>query len=193
MGRKDLTIKRRDTILDAMERCIAKYGMQGTTLTNIAAEARINRGLLHHYIGNRADLFQLMLERLIDRYQTSFGHYAATRPENNRAGIVIDYYFGAWFEMAPQDDAIILELLAESGRDPQIQKLLRNLYKGFENMIAHELVVLYPDADDRNLHSVAYSLMLLAFAHATITWLGLPLAKKTDIRSIATNLIQTLK
>ena len=193
MGRKDLTNERRDIILDAMERCIAKYGLQGTTLKNIASEAKINRGLLHHYIGNRADIFQLMVERLIERYRTSFGHYAATRPEINPIEIVVDYYFDAWFDMSPKDDALILELLAESERDPYIQKLLLNLYNGFEKMIAQELVMLYPHADEQNLHSISYSLMLLAFAHASLNWLGLPLAKKADVRSVATNLIQTLK
>ena len=193
MGRKDLTIERQDIILDAMERCIAKYGLQGTTLKNIASEAGINRGLLHHYIGNRADIFQLMIERLIKRYQASFGGYAAARPGKNHADIVVDYYFSAWFDLAPEDDALLLELLAESGRDPHIQKLLLNLYNGFESMIAQELAGLYPNTDHRNLHSVSYSLMLLAFAHATITWLGSPIAKKADVRSIAKKLIQTLK
>jgi AcrR family transcriptional regulator len=192
MGRKDLTTERRDNILDAMERCIVKYGLQGTTLKNIASEAQINRGLLYHYIGNRDDIFQLMAERLIERYRTSFGYYAAKRPEKDPKEVIIDYYFGAWFDMAPQDDALILELLAESGRDPHIQSLLLNLYTGFENMIARELVGLYPGVKEQDLHSVSYSLMLLAFAHASIAWLGLPIAQKADVRSIATNLIQSL-
>jgi AcrR family transcriptional regulator len=193
MGRKDLTAERQDIILDAMERCIVKYGLQGTTLKNIASEAQVNRGLLHHYIGNRDEIFQMMAERLIERYQTNFGHYAATRPDHDPEEIVMDYYFGAWFDLAPQDDALILELLAESGRDPHIQSLLLNLYTGFERMIARELNGLYPNAKEHDLHSVSYSLMLLAFAHASITWLGLPIAKQSDVRSIAANLIQTLK
>ena len=167
--------------------------MQGTTLTNIASEANINRGLLHHYIGNRADIFELMVERLIERYQNSFGQYASTRPITDHADIIVDYYFGAWFDMAPEDDALILELLAESGRDPHIRNLLHNLYNGFESMIARELAMLFPAAKKRELHSVSYSLMLLAFGHASITWLGLPLAKRADVRSIAADLIQTLK
>ena len=192
MGRKDLTEERQDIILDAMERCIVKHGLQGTTLKNIAAEAKMNRGLLHYYIGNRDDIFQLMVDRLIERYQASFGNYAATRHENHHAQIIVDYYFDAWFEMSPEDDALILELLAESERDPHIRKLLVNLYKGFETMIARELFTLFPEADRQNLHSVSYSLMLLAFAHATMTWLGLPVAKQAGVRSIAGNLIQAL-
>jgi AcrR family transcriptional regulator len=193
MGRKELAAERQDAILDAMERCIVKYGLQGTTLENIASEADINRGLIHHYIGNRDDVVQLMVERLLERYRTSFKNYSATRTESNHAEIVVDYYFDAWFEMAPEDDALIMELLAESERDSHIRKLLLNLYNGFESMIAKELAQRFPKADSKNLHSISYTLMLLAFSHATITWLGLPQAKRADVRSIAANLVQTLK
>jgi len=193
MGRKDLTSERQDFILDAMESCIAKYGLQGTTLNNIASEAGINRGLIYHYIGNREDVIQMMVERLLERYQTSFKSYAATQPESNHSEIVVDYYFDAWFDLAPEDDALIMELLAESERDPHIRKLLLNLYNGFENMIASELALLFPKADTKRLHSVSYSLMLFAFSHATLKWLGLPQAKQANVRSVAANMVQTLQ
>lgn len=193
MGRRDLTSERQDAILDAMERCIAKYGLQRTTLENIAAEANINRGLIHHYIGNRNDVVQLMVERLLERYQTSFENYAATRPESNHSEIVLGYYFEAWFELAPEDDILFLELLAQSERDPHIRKLLLHLYDGIEKMIAKELAQLFPNADAKKRSSISYSLMVLAFAHATINWLGLPQAKQADVRSVAANLVQSLK
>ena len=193
MGRKDLTAQRQDSILDAAEQCIAKYGLQGATLEKIASEAKINRGLIHHYVGNRNDVVQLMVERLLERYRTSFKNYASMQPEGNQAETIVDYYFDAWFELAPEDDILIMELLAESERDPHIHKLLLNLYNWFETMIAKELIQRFPKADSETLHSVSYSLMLLAFSHATISWLGLPQAKRANVRSMAAQLIQTLK
>jgi len=193
MGRKDLTKERQDIILDATEQCISKYGLQGATLVNIAAEAEINRGLIHHYIGNRDDVIQLMLERLLEKYQSSFEKYAATRAESNHGEIVVDYYFDAWFKLAPEDDALLVELLAESERDSHIRKMLHKLYDGFENMIARELALLYPKVNVEKLKSVSYSLMVLAFGHATIAWIGLPSAKRADVRSIATSLVKTLQ
>ena len=133
-----------------------------------------------------------MVERLLERYQASFESYAATRAESNHGEIVIDYYFDAWFELAPEDDALIMELLAESERDQHIHKLLLNLYDGFENMIANELAGRFPQADTKKLRSVSYALMLLAISHATFTWLGFPQSKKANIRSIAAGLVQTL-
>ena len=192
MGRKDLTSERQTLILDALERCIVEYGLRGTTLENIAEEAGINRGLIHYYIGNRDDVIQLMAERLLERYQVSFEDYAATRPEGNHVEIIVDYYFDAWFEMAPEDDVIIFELLAESERTPYLRQVLLKLYDGFENMIRRELIRLFPNAEVEKLYSVSYSLMVFAFAHASLTWLGLPQAKLSDVRSVAANLVQTL-
>jgi len=193
MGRKKLTRERQDAILDATERCISKHGLQGSTLEKIAEEARINRGLIHHYIGNRDDVIRLMLERLLEKYQNSFDKYAATRAEKNHGEIVVDYYFDAWFELAPEDDALIVELLAESERDTHIRELLHRLYDGFEKMITRELLLLYPDADAKKLHNVSYSLMLFAFSHATLTWIGLPQAHKANVRLVAANLVKILQ
>jgi AcrR family transcriptional regulator len=193
MGRKPLTFERQALILDATERCIAKYGLQGTTLENIADEAGINRGLIHHYVGNRNDVVQKMLERLLGRYHESFKTYASMRPESTHAEIVMDYYFDAWFELAPEDDAILLSLVSESQRDLQIQKDLQKLYDSFEQLIAQELRLFFPSVGTKKLHSVSYALMLLAFSHATMIWMGLPKAGKADVRSTAATLIATLK
>jgi AcrR family transcriptional regulator len=192
MGRKERTTERQALILDAMERCIVKYGLQGATLENVAEEANINRGLIHHYIGNRNDLIKLMLERLFEKYQVSFDAYAATRPASNRAEVVVDYYFDAWFELAPEDDAIILALFSESERNKQIRKVLIGIYDKFEKTIASELTQFFPATNKDKLHLVAYSIMSLAFGHAIMTWNGLPQAKNADLRAIATNLVQTL-
>jgi len=195
MGRKDLTQERQNAILDATERCIAKYGLQRTTLENIASEAKINRGLIHHYIGNRDDVVQLMAERLLERYQHSFDAYAAEQAKKTaeHSEAVAGYYFDAWFDLAPEDDILFLELLAQSGRNSHIRKQLIKLYSGVENLIANELTKFFPNTNGKKLHTVSYSLMVLAFAHATINWLGMPQSKRADVRSVAVHLIQSLK
>jgi AcrR family transcriptional regulator len=193
MGRKDLTDERQTLILNATERCIARYGIHGATLEKIADEAGLNRGLIHHYIGNREDILQRMVERLLKNYQTSFDEFASRRPADKQASTLIDYYFGAWFELEPRDDAIITALLAESERDPLIRQTLWSVYSRFDDAIHSELASLYPHANPNNLRSTSYSIMLLAFSHATMNWLGLPRASQADVRSIAISLLQALE
>ena len=53
MGRPDLTEVRTAEILDAFERCVARFGLEGSSLERDAEEAGMKRSILRHYIGNR--------------------------------------------------------------------------------------------------------------------------------------------
>ncbi|MGI9303924.1 MAG: TetR family transcriptional regulator, partial [Gammaproteobacteria bacterium] len=56
MPRPSLKTQRTGEILDAFQRCIVKYGMQGASLERISEEADMGRTILRHYVGNRDDL-----------------------------------------------------------------------------------------------------------------------------------------
>ena len=56
MGRPNLTEVRTAEILDAFERCVARYGLEGSSLERVAEEAGVKRSILRHYIGNRDEM-----------------------------------------------------------------------------------------------------------------------------------------
>ena len=56
MGRPSLANVRREQILDALERCLARDGLVGTTLEAVAEEAGVRRPVIRHYFGNRDEL-----------------------------------------------------------------------------------------------------------------------------------------
>ena len=72
MGRKSLASERTSQILDAFERCIVQYGLEGATLKRIAKEAGVKLSMIHHYIGNRDMLVKSMVKRFIDTYRHDF-------------------------------------------------------------------------------------------------------------------------
>ena len=53
-----------DALLAAAERLFAKKGPDAVSLREIAAEADVNFGLLHRYIGTREDLVRLVFDRV---------------------------------------------------------------------------------------------------------------------------------
>jgi AcrR family transcriptional regulator len=53
-----------DALVAAAERLFAKKGPDAVSLREIAAEADVNFGLLHRYIGTRDDLLRLVFERV---------------------------------------------------------------------------------------------------------------------------------
>ena len=67
MARPSLKKERTDQILDALERCLAGYGLEGATQDRIAEEAGLARPLIRHNVGNRDDMLRLGLDRFIRR------------------------------------------------------------------------------------------------------------------------------
>ena len=75
MGRPDLTAIRTAEILDAFERCVARFGLEGSSLERVAEEAGMKRSILRHYVGNREDLVQALAERVVSKYRQRFDKF----------------------------------------------------------------------------------------------------------------------
>ena len=71
MPRPSLKLQRSEEILDAFERCVARYGIEGTTLEKTAEEAGLQRSLLRHNVGNRDDLLNSLVNRFISESRDS--------------------------------------------------------------------------------------------------------------------------
>lgn len=69
MARPSLKAEKTEDILQAYERCIANYGVEGATLQKVANEAGMARPLLRHYVGNQEELLEQSIERYFMRQQ----------------------------------------------------------------------------------------------------------------------------
>ena len=56
--------ERRDQILDTANTLFAERGYEEVSIEDIAKEAGITRGLIHHYFGGRKEVYIALLERL---------------------------------------------------------------------------------------------------------------------------------
>ena len=75
MGRPNLTEIRSAEILDAFERCVARYGLEESSLERVADEAGMKRSILRHYVGNREDLVQGLAERVVTKYRQNLREF----------------------------------------------------------------------------------------------------------------------
>jgi len=69
MARPSISHQRSEEILEAYERCIAKFGMHGATLAGIAQEAGLTRPLVRYHVGNQDALLEKNLQCFIHRTQ----------------------------------------------------------------------------------------------------------------------------
>ena len=193
MGRKDLSDERRNQILDAFELCIIKSGLFGATLTTVAEKAKINRGQIHQYIGDRDALLSALVERLIKRYREDFSNYFEAFREKPNLDTILDYFFDEWGRGDSNDDVIIDALVAESAHNSYLQKLVFEAYSILENEIAKVLHELYSDAPLDQCQNVAYAIMSLAYGNSSMLWLGFDRARLPEIRSLTKTLVKTLE
>ena len=70
--RKKRSVKdmRRDELMEAAIVVIAKEGLHGATLSQIAAEAGMSTALVNHYFDSKEDLLEATMRRLSGRYRS---------------------------------------------------------------------------------------------------------------------------
>ncbi len=67
-NRERKKIEKRQRILDAAIKVIAKNGFQGTTVAEVAAEAQVADGTIYLYFQNKDDLLITIFEETMDRF-----------------------------------------------------------------------------------------------------------------------------
>lgn len=70
MPRPSKKLERTSEILDAVARCVARYGVAGTTLDAIAQESGLARPLIRHNLGNREDIIEAFTARYFEQSKT---------------------------------------------------------------------------------------------------------------------------
>jgi AcrR family transcriptional regulator len=65
-------------ILDAAERCMARYGLR-VSMRDVATEAGLSRGSVYRYFADRDALVGAVLERTADRFVAAAAHEVDTR------------------------------------------------------------------------------------------------------------------
>ena len=78
----------RELLLDAAEACFSRFGLDKTTVDDIAAEAGMSRSMVYRVVDGRDDLLDGVLARLTERY---IAHLAAQLdPDASLADVLVD-------------------------------------------------------------------------------------------------------
>ena len=112
--------KRRE-ILDAAGRCFARKGFQGATISGICSEAKISPGHLYHYFTSKEEIVEAMAAAGLASGMELFRRII--EGPDVLAAFVAEIERVKTRHIAGQ--ALLMDMLAESGRNPTMGKILQ--------------------------------------------------------------------
>ena len=124
--------KRRE-ILKAVARCFRRHGLNGASISDICAEAKISPGHLYHYFDDKDAIITAMAEERLKEITAHFER-SIDRPGFMVAGMLSEVDWLALSE-GPANSALLFEMLAEAVRRRPVAKTLRAFSRGMRNVL----------------------------------------------------------
>jgi TetR/AcrR family transcriptional repressor of uid operon len=128
--------KKRQEILAAAGRCFARDGLRGASTSDICAEANISPGHLYHYFPSKEAIIAGLTDRGLA--QATEGFKRIMDAPDVLAGFLAEFErINAGRDRLIQ--LLLLDMLAEAGRNPNLGKILRKHSLEIRGMFAEFL------------------------------------------------------
>jgi AcrR family transcriptional regulator len=179
MGRPSLKKERFEEILDAFEQCVARYGLAGATLEQVALQAGLARPLIRHHVGNRDDLINALINRYRNKSDTYLEALVTDLPTNNRLQALVDRLFDEQY--FDKNLVLVTEaLIAAAEEYPELDRLISTTIENIIQVICKEVKLEYPDGKNEDINIVATGILGIYFNVDSLSLLG-------DIQEIRRN------
>ena len=130
---------RRSAILDAAITVIARRGVRGLRVEQVAAEAKVAVSLLYYYFDNRNGLVRATLEHANERAAATVrptGHATVTGREKAEASLLAELDDGDHV----RDTSVVWgEVLASAVFEPELRDQLREASQTWSNLVANAI------------------------------------------------------
>ncbi len=187
VGRPKVGVERREQILVAFEACVIEYGLAKTTLQKVADKAGLPRSLVRYFVGNRAEMVQLLLNRMNEKADRSI---AEQFPENPTLAELLDLIFdGAFTDNTT--NLIVDQLWELSRRDASVKQQLKQLYSRLKQRITAQMRKEGLPNPGRHA-DIAQSLIALGYGEACFEDLGMKTKRRNTTRLCADALLAQL-
>lgn len=156
---------RRGEILAAFEACVVRKGFAETTLADVAEAAGQPRSLVRHFIGNRDEMIEALIDRLLERARMQVAQLPALETVDQVMSMLMERVFDD-----PTTNIVIMELWHVALRDPEVRDGLAEVYRSFIEWVTEAIA---QDPDDAPARDRAFASVSLAFGSAFFRYLGL--------------------
>lgn len=197
MPRPSVKAERTETILQAYERCVARFGVEGATLEKIAAEAGMARPLLRHHVGNRDELLAMAVERFVRRSEESMQQLEAAVSVGATGEYLLELILpraksGRVSDEGAKDVMIAAAFIYAAQDQAKLKRAMRTWLKSFLKSFTTALRAVYPRADENALRCVAAGIVGVWFNVDSLVSLGTNRQLREDSRRAAALLLKSL-
>ncbi len=190
-GRPSVAPERRTQVLDAFIALVGDDGLEAVTLDRVAQAAGVQRAVIRHFVGNRAELIRQAVARIADLYEGEVRETVGASPD---VPTLLDTLFGEpWVGGLSAYDRAFDALLLEAAREPEAAAAVRRAYRVLIDEIAGALRRRAPETDEVLVQDTAYAITCLAEHNATMMGLGHPPELSAAARRAAHDLAERLK
>jgi len=192
MPRPALKDKRREQILRSAERCVAKFGVEGTSLELIAKEAGLARALIRHNVGNRDELITALFERFLNRSTKQWAALEKFLPDQDRVDALIEFLFSE----RPNDPELVLlteAMIAYAARDRSLAKRMQDWLNEPIDLFCDILAREFPCSDLKTVETVAVGILGIYFNADSFALAGELTRLKQGSKAAAQILVEGLK
>ncbi|MEG3637968.1 TetR/AcrR family transcriptional regulator [Magnetococcus sp. PR-3] len=191
MARPSKKAERTEEILQAFQQCVARYGLEGSTLEHIAQASGLQRSLVRHYVGNREALVEKLADRVIEQSVDQWRGFLAMLPATDMADALIE----GLFEVEHSDAAFVLvieSLIFSAGHNPALQKRMQHWMHTFSEDLFKLFQRDYPQVDEAALRAVSFGIISLYFNLDSLSPLGMSTQYRPSAQEAAKRLVASL-
>ena len=154
----------RNRILDAAQRCFAERGFHGASMAAIADTAQMSAGLIYRYFENKSALIHGIVTGQMELVARDVQHMAPESAEDTVSRIVKGMHRckttgeGGERHLEP---ALVLEITAESARDPVIGDAMASFNGRIDRALARWLATESDDGEAMSAERLAQRTLIL--------------------------------
>ena len=192
MPRPSLKSTRSETILEAFVTCVARYGIEGSTQERIAKESGIKRPLIRHYLGNRDQMVDALIDYMGAKFDEDTEAVFQNLPEENRIEALLDMmldYEGA----ATASMSVVYEsIVACASQYPKARTMTLDCTARLLAALEQELRAAFPHATAEEISATAYGIFSVSICVESLAPVNPPDAWVKSARMAVRSLVQAL-
>lgn len=183
MARPPKFEERNEEIMRAFEQCVARKGLAATTLADVAAEAGLPRSLVRYFMGNRDEMVDRLIERVMARAETSLSRIRDQAGAARLEGL-LDLFFGEVFANE-LSNAVVGELWYLARNDEHIRSRLNGVYGYAIELLVGAMQREGIGGSARQCRAAAFAILSLILGQSSLGDFGILPGNPRDLRKTA--------